>query len=291
MSPLTHTRRAILNFAHRCAMKCEWCYVPFEAPAAREHIVISVVQRIAELGFSSLTVGGGDPFQYRFLPNVLRVARALDLFVHVDTHAKGLRETVENQELIQSSVDLIGLPMDGSSPEIHDLMRNSPGHFDLILNRLHWLAPFRDRLKINTIVSAVNQHDLVPLAKTILAIQPARWSIYQYWALGPAAHVEDRHTLGQIQFSEIAEQALQVMLGSGTVVEVNTQDSRRDTYPIIHHEGEVFVHSAAPENKFISLGNLFEDETVDLVRCYCGFDRPVAATRYLRQAHYISGDR
>ncbi|MBK8063315.1 MAG: radical SAM protein [Betaproteobacteria bacterium] len=122
---MNRPQRAILNFAHRCAMTCEWCYVPFEESAAREHVVKAIVQRVADLEFKSLTVGGGDPFQYRFLPDILRFAHSLNLFVHVDTHAKGLRQTAENLELLRSSVDLIGLPMDGSSPAVHDLMRSS----------------------------------------------------------------------------------------------------------------------------------------------------------------------
>lgn len=271
-------------------MNCEWCYVPFLAPAANEHIVKSVVQRIAELGFTSLTVGGGDPFQYRFLPNVLRLARSLNLFVHVDTHAKSLRETAANQDLIRNSVDLIGLPLDGSSSETHDRMRSSPGHFNLVFRRLHWLAPFQDRLKINTVVSTENQHDLVQLARLISVVRPTRWSIYHYWALGPAAKVESQHALSQVLFSEVAEEARQVLLGGGTVVEVNAEDSRRDTYPIVHHDGSVFVHSAAPDNKFIPLGSLFEERTMDLIRSHCGPDRPIARTRYFRQANLKVGD-
>lgn len=229
---------------------------------------------------------GGDPFQYRFLPNVLDLARYLSLFVHVDTHAKGLRETPENLSLIRNSVDLIGLPIDGSSPEIHDLMRRSPGHFNLIGSRLQWLAPLRDRLKINTVVSAVNQHDLVRLARVIATLQPARWSIYQYWPLGPAARVANKHRLPNIQFSKVAEQAQQALLGADTVVEVNAWDSRRDTYPIIHHDGEVFVHSTAPDNEFIPLGSLFETSTMDLIRSHCGSDRPIAVTRYIRRVSH-----
>lgn len=264
-------------------MSCEWCYVPFGTPIAREQVVQSIVHRIAELGFTSLTVGGGDPFQYRFLPNVLYLARSLNLFVHVDTHAKSLREIPDNLDLIRSSIDLVGLPMDGSSAETHDRMRSSPGHYDLITRRLHWLAPFRGRLKINTVVSAVNQHDLVRLAKVIAVIQPNRWSIYQYWPLGPGAHLAGKHALSKVQFSQVAEQARWVLHGSETVVEVNAWDSRRDTYPIVHHDGEIFVHSTANDDEFISLGSLFEENAMDLISSHCGSDRPVAVTRYLRR--------
>jgi len=52
--------RIVLNFAHRCNMRCEWCYVPFggelrNTPAAR------IIERALQIGFKVLTLGGGDP--------------------------------------------------------------------------------------------------------------------------------------------------------------------------------------------------------------------------------------
>lgn len=262
-------------------MNCEWCYVPFEAPAAREEVVASLVRRIADLRFTSLTVSGGDPFQYRFLPAILQLAKSRHLFVHVDTHGKSLRESSENLHLIRSTVDLLGFPVDGPSPAVHDLMRGSPGHFNLVARRLRWLRPLHHRLKVNTVVSALNVHNLVELSTLVAAYQPSRWSLYQYWPLGPAARVETRHSLPDSDFATFAEQVRPAFLDNATVVEINPRESRRDTYPIIHHDGEVFVHATYPENAFIPLGSLFEADTMKRIRSHCESDRPSANTRYL----------
>jgi MoaA/NifB/PqqE/SkfB family radical SAM enzyme len=270
-------------------MNCEWCYVPFEAPVPREEIVAAVVHRIADLGFYSLTIGGGDPFQYRFLPTILQLAKARGLFVHVDTHGRGLRESAENLLLIESAVDLLGLPIDGASPAVHDSMRSSPGHFELVARRLRWLVSLRGRLKVNTIVSAVNAHEIGEISSLVASHHPARWSIYQYWPLGPAARVAARHSLSDADFLRSADHAHRILFGGPTIVEVNTMEARRDTYPIVHHNGEVFVHATYPENVFVPLGSLFEEDTLPQILSHCSPDRPNATNRYLKQAMQSPG--
>ena len=273
--------RAIFNFAHRCAMSCEWCYVSFGNVPASKFMALSVVERIAELGFASITVGGGDPFQYRFAPELLRHAKSLGLFVHVDTHGRSIQQTDESAELIESTIDLLGLPIDGSSPSVHDKMRNSIGHFELIWRRLNWLEPFRTRVKLNTVTSLVNVGDLTALAEIIEAYEPARWSIYQYWPIGPAALVSVKHSIDDFAFQHYSD-VLRAKFRTGKVkLEINARESRRDTYPIIHHDGEVFVHTHAPQNSYVSIGSIFDVDALERILLWCSAERPAALDRYL----------
>lgn len=262
-------------------MSCQWCYVPFSGSPAVEQEVASIVGRLADLGFTWLTVGGGDPFQYSFIPNILRYANSRGLFVHVDTHAKSLCQSQANLELVTDVVDLLGLPLDGSESRMHDHMRGSEGHFDLVCRRIEWLSSLRCRLKINTIVSSRNAHDVVNLAKLVSTFAPARWSIYQYWPLGPAARVSGSHTLSDSGFLKCVEEARVSMTTKKTLLEINLPESRRDTYPIVHHNGEVFVHAPSPHNDFISLGSIFAPNALAVICSACIAERPQAQSRYL----------
>jgi MoaA/NifB/PqqE/SkfB family radical SAM enzyme len=280
---MTGTRpyRAILNFAHRCSMSCEWCYVPFGEIPATNDIAASVVQRIAELEFTSITFGGGDPFQYRFAPELLRRAKSLGLFVHVDTHGRALRQTDESIELIESTIDLLGLPIDGSSPSVHDKMRDSIGHFELVWSRLNWLKPFRTRIKLNTVASSVNVADLTALGDIIEGYGPSRWSIYQYWPIGPGARVSSKHSIDDLGFQRHAD-VLRTQFRTRRVrLEVNARESRRDTYPIIHHDGEMLVHAPAPQNSYVSIGSIFDVDALEKILMWCSAERPAASDRYL----------
>jgi MoaA/NifB/PqqE/SkfB family radical SAM enzyme len=276
---MSHRGRVILNFAHRCAMKCEWCYVPFESPKANEAVVERIVSKIADLGFHTLTIGGGDPFQYRFIGSILRYAKSRGLFVHVDTHGLGLRETPDNLELLWHAVDLLGLPIDGSSADVHDAMRGAPGHFNRIRQKIQWLGDMRTRLKVNTVISKVNLHDIRSLSTHIASIRPARWSIYQFWPLGPAQTVQTSYSMPDEDFDRAGELIRMEDLNQGTIVEINAKESRRNTYPIIHHDGEVFVHAAA-ENAFVGLGNIFTSNAIERALDWTGPEREFARTRY-----------
>jgi MoaA/NifB/PqqE/SkfB family radical SAM enzyme len=274
-------KRVILNFAHRCAMKCEWCYVPFASQPAKKHTVCAIVHRIADLEFTALTLGGGDPFQYSFLPDVLSIAKKRKLFVHVDTHGRSMRETDSVRHCIEECVDLIGLPLDGSTAAVHDAMRSSPGHFDLVCRRIDWLGSAKDRLKINTIVSAKNIDDVSSLADLVTSIEPRRWSIYQFWPLGPAKLVSNIHNLTDVKFgSSMRGLNTRTERMTGITVEQNSAESRRDTYPIVHHDGAVSVHLPFPENEFVSLGSIFDADILSKILERCRSERSAARSRY-----------
>lgn len=276
--------RAIINFSHRCALRCEWCYVSFEASAPREVVVAAVVRRVADLGFTSITIGGGDPFQVRFLSNILNLAKSLGFFVHVDTHGKGMRESRGLLRLLRRNVDLLGLPIDGSCASVHDCMRGSPGHFDVVIRRLRWLTDLRCRIKINTIVSAANISDLPALSVFVANLRPARWSVYQYWPLGPGARAAGKHSVSDLAFAEACAKVGSIFACTDTELEINHQESRRGTYPILHHDGDVFVHASAPENTLVRLGNIFEEKILDRILLHCTPDRPAAVSRYANRA-------
>lgn len=262
-------------------MSCEWCYVPFGTPRASEHQVMSIVDQLGKLGFKWLTIGGGDPFQYSFIPNILQHANSRKFFVHVDTHGKSLYQTTSNLELITDTIDLLGLPLDGSNSLVHDHMRDAKGHFDLVCRRITWLSSLRYRLKINTVISSQNAHDIESLARLVSSIDPIRWSIYQYWPLGSAAAVVGKHDINDSDFLACSEKARNSTTNKNIIIEVNSRNSRRDTYPIVHHDGEVFVHSPFPHDNFISLGSIFAPNAHTTICSACTVERSQAESRYL----------
>jgi MoaA/NifB/PqqE/SkfB family radical SAM enzyme len=261
-------------------MNCEWCYVTFGSDAVEKDVVLSIVDRLHSLGFDSVTFGGGDPFQYKFISSILNRASELNLFVHVDTHTKGLTETISNACLIENHIDLIGIPLDASYPDLHDKVRDSEGHYNLILKRLAWLKTLNINVKVNTFVSALNVENLPLLAEVILEYMPARWSIYQYWPVGPAEGVVSRHFLSEAKFSEYIGKLDIEKFKGGTSVEINSAESRRKTYPIINSDGKVYVHTEHPQNNFNLLGSVFDKDILMKIENACGEERYQARSRY-----------
>ena len=223
MNGIESPKRAIINFTKKCALNCEWCYVPFDSRPISKELLSSVVERLSDLGFDSVTFGGGDPFQFKHIDLSIKLAKDLGLFVHVDTHAITLMENQENSSLLDGCVDLLGLPLDGATSEVHDLMRGSSGHYELIMRRLAWLRELNISLKINTIVSSVNVSELSKLGNLISTLHPDRWSIYQYWPVGPAVKGATRNELDLDRFQD-AIRTIDMKRCKNTVIEVNTAE-------------------------------------------------------------------
>jgi len=281
MNFTTRFPRAVLNFTHHCALGCKWCYVPFKSSPVCKEIVILIVERIADIGFKVITIGGGDPFQYDFIIDLLRKAKSHNLFVHVDTNGMPLRESSTNLRIIENGIDLLGLPLDGPVPEIHDLVRGHHGHFDIIMSKLRWLRHVNNKIKINTIATASNVSYLSCISEIIKMVSPSFWSIYQYWAIGPAAHEKSIYSVPKDLFIANVSQIDIHSLGKETKVEFNASESRRCTYPIIHHDGKVYVHEKFPNCSFVEIGSIFDYDIQKKIYKSCSGDRPEAVNRYV----------
>ncbi len=272
--------RVVLNFNAKCALNCPWCYVPFGSPLPSEPTVKAIIDRLAELRVGAITFGGGDPFQYRFIPSCLRHAKSAGLFVHVDTHAKALLRNDGNLDLLKETVDLLGLPLDGSAPSIHDAVRASPGHFEIVNKCIQWLGPLRQRLKLNTIVTGQNVQDISSLAESVMTLRPARWSIYQFWPLGPAQNAAAAHQLGDDIFEQVASSLGQLLRHSPFVFEATRRAARLNNYPIVHHDGSVIAHHADSQN-LVHLGSVFDSDIEEKIKNSFVGERPNAINRYL----------
>lgn len=280
---LNRPSRVVLNFTHRCALNCEWCYVPFGSPKAERDTVLDIVSRVAGLGFTSITLGGGDPFQYSFIEEVIRRADHLGLSVHVDTHGRSLRQSAMNAGVITACVDLIGLPLDGPTAVVHDRMRGYVGHFDILMRRLEWLKRLGAKVKINSMISSQNVSDLPALARLVGTLAPWGWSIYQFWPLGPAQPVSEVYRIDVDEFSASAEEARSIVSGaSTTVVEVSRQLRRRSTYPLVYHDGTINVHSGNEVNALVCIGSIFDADARAKIDERCGGERDEAQDRYTR---------
>lgn len=256
----------------------------FDAPAARKTIVSDIVDRIASLSFDVITFGGGDPFQYSYIGDIAERAKAAGLYVHIDTHGKALAQSQKNARLITNNVDLVGMPLDGARSDVHDAMRRAPGHFDLLMNRFEWLKRIGAQFKINTIVTRFNVDSLSELATRVCKLNPSRWSIYQYMPLGPGARVASSHEI-EIEEFRFAIELAKETLGpqSELLIEVADKDSRRSTYPIVQHDGSVFVHTQDDPSSLQYVCSIFDRQARERIDEACGPERLIAMSRYFKE--------
>jgi hypothetical protein len=136
--------------------------------------------------------------------------------------------------------------------------------------------------KINTLVSKQNVGSLLAMPQVISSLAPTHWSLYQFWPLGPAARVREEHVIDDEAFMvhATAVTAHANAEDRGIRPEVVGWFSRRATYPIVHHDGEVFVHSSSDPDALIYLCSIFEAHAREKIDAACSPERPGAADRY-----------
>lgn len=215
---------------------------------------------------------------YPFWTELVQIARSSGLFVHVDTNAIGLRMDNATSNIIRQSVNLLGFPIDGASAAVHDAVRNTTGHFDVVVAKARWVRQFGAAIKVNTIVTSRNMEEVEKMFDLIRDLAPTRWSLYQYWPLSHGARAREQYQLTDIAFARMIS-ALPNVLGR-TIIESNPRLSRRLTYPIVSHTGEVYVHSRIEISDFEFLGSIFLKGTMERALEICAGDRFVAMSRY-----------
>lgn len=215
---------------------------------------------------------------YPFLPELITAARNCGFFVHVDTNGIGLRRTQETISLLSKGIDLLGLPLDGPRAEIHDRMRSTESHFNLVVELLRWLAPYMEKVKINTVVSKYNASAIAEMVPLVASLRPSRWSLYQYWPLSHGRRATTHHRISESRFSTITASLPETV--RGVTVEVNPLPVRRLTYPFVSHNGTIYVHDESDDSSYSILGSIFDDAVIKDLFSKCGTERDEAKSRY-----------
>jgi len=258
VSDLAVPYRASFNFLTHCNMDCPFCYCPFDGTRSNLATWRRVVDRLNELGVKAITFGGGDPFIYDDFRELLTYVRN-NLkgigFVQVDTNGLRLRE--EDYELLSRTIDLLGLPLDGASELIHARMRARSGHFTSVLAGIRSARKAGVPVKINTVVSRMNQADIAGMIDLLRGEGIARWSLYEFWPLDQSrSATAEGHSIQHEEFLRTVEQVVSTC--DFTIVEVGTIDSRAGAYFFVSDAGRAYALLGGGRTMYVELGSVFD---------------------------------
>ena len=89
------------------------------------------IREFRAAGFDKLEVSGGDPLEYRGLPELIKDARRLGFaWIRVSTNGVRLSDRRFAQALLKSGVDIFRIPLYGADAGRHDMVTGAPGSFD-----------------------------------------------------------------------------------------------------------------------------------------------------------------
>jgi MoaA/NifB/PqqE/SkfB family radical SAM enzyme len=187
-----------------CNLACDFCYgpVPGKDPVERRP---DILEAIAASSARAVTFCGGEPLLLRKIGEYAAMLRQCGKSTVLNTNGELLRTRVD-QGLRLADFALVGISVEGSTPEVHRAMRGDKADLDEVMAAVRLIASEPGvSLKLATVVSGVNRDDLPALARAVRDLAPDVWRLYQYSSRGDQNTGQQRHSLPDDEFRRLVE--------------------------------------------------------------------------------------
>jgi len=204
----------------KCRQACPYCWGPrrFRNPVDTE-TAQRILARIKDLGVRRVVFTGGDPLHRADAPDLIRFAKEIGLETALST--TGDFVTPEILEYVSPYLDLISLPLDGSSEQVNSRTKH-PGHFSAIIRSLNHLRRHSNvDVKVCTPVTRHNLSDVPNIAQLVddYAFTTQARVFYNVFQAFPRAMFSvkwDRLIVSDDEFSSLKDQ-----VPAGTKIRIN----------------------------------------------------------------------
>lgn len=153
----------------KCLFRCAYCGVGGEATASKEatptlEFIINRTLAAYDYGIRKFRLTGGEPTLHRQFGDILHFFSGLkDVFLLVNTNAVLIRK--EEKRLLSSAGENVhfAASLDSLTPENFDLLSNTTGYFDQVIDGIKILAERGRLLRLNMVVTRWNIHEVWPI--------------------------------------------------------------------------------------------------------------------------------
>jgi MoaA/NifB/PqqE/SkfB family radical SAM enzyme len=149
---------------------------------------------------------------------------------------------------------MVGISIDGSTPEIHRAMRGKNADLDEVIEAAGLVAKEPGvSLKLATVISGVNRENVPALARTVRDLAPDVWRLYQYSGRGDQNFGQRRHWLADDEFGFLAKEAANL---SAPVPTAPSTEAETEGCLIVDPAGNVLQPVGS---KYFRRGNCLEE--------------------------------
>ena len=235
-----------------CNLACDFCYgpVPGQDPVERRP---EILQALAASSARVVTLCGGEPLLIRRIGEYAATLRRWGKSVVLNTNGELLRRRLD-QGLSLDDFTMAGISVEGSTAEVHRAMRGDKADLDEVMAAARLVASHPGiRLKLATVVSAVNRDNLPALAATVCEIGPDIWRLYQYSSRGDQNRGQQRHSLPDEEFRRLVQEAAAL---AAPVPTAPSTEAETEGCLIVDPSGNVLEPVGA---RYVRRGNCLEE--------------------------------
>lgn len=245
-----------------CNLNCGFCFRTRGVPLEEEEAKLLLLA-IAASGVTSIVFAGGDPTLRRDLPLLIAYSKQLGLQVEVQTNAHYMPKSMA-ELLSGENISLIGLSLDGASPNTHDFLRSTRGNFDRVLDFLNICRAAHKPVIMRTVVNKNNLYELADIGGIISKYDNViRWSLLEFTSIGDGYANEEKFKVSRSAFSKAANYAASQFAGRAEV-DIYYGEAKKGTYAMVTPDGHLYGTSYSAEGRYPLVGSLLRNHLSDL---------------------------
>lgn len=173
--------------------------------------VRAVISKLKAVGVDTLNIGGGEPLMRPETPEFIQFAHEAGLEVYLSTNGTFFKKQYDR---VKDNISVLGLPLDGSTPEMNVEMGRREYTHKNITDILKYFKqnPPTHRVKVGTVVSKINIADVEQIGELLFndpeLYHPDVWRIYQFEALKEGSKNKELYEIGDAEFDDATKRLM-----------------------------------------------------------------------------------
>lgn len=276
--------------SQRCFLYCKGCYSFSREEKYGQELstdkIIEFLKYVYRKGIKKVTLCGGDPLTRLDILELLHKIKKIGFYISLDTVGTSIIKNVERSgsvvikkidaKKISKYVDIIGIPVDGSSNEIFKLFRQTST--DIINEQLSIckeLHKYGANICINTVVHKGNLEDAYEISKMIKKIDYInKWQIFRFSPLGKYGYKNRKlFEIDDKEFLEFKSKVLEIFENDSGKLQFKDFSVRNKSYMLIDNSGNAWVPSFESNNLDCSINNIENRNIVGNITNYKDWDK------------------
>lgn len=190
-TPVPRSARIDIKIGFACNNRCEFCV---QGDKRLHHGPRPLAQARADLeegrrrGAVGIVITGGEPTIHATVLDVARLARAMGYeSVQIQSNARMFSHLPFCEEAIAAGANEFALALHGATAATHDRLTRAPGAFRQVVRGIRNLIELRQRVLMNTVITALNYRELPAVAELLVQLGVAQYQFAFVHVLGTAA--------------------------------------------------------------------------------------------------------
>ncbi len=173
---------AIWEVTQSCDLACKHCRAAAQPIAHPDQLTTregkDLIDQIAAMHVPIFIFTGGDPLKRPDLYELIRYGAEKNVKIAVTPSATPLLTRDAIFKMKEAGVVRLGISLDGSSPEIHDVFRGLPGAWARTIQAIEWANEAGLPIQVHTTISRHNAHDLDSLCALFERQRIVMWNVF-----------------------------------------------------------------------------------------------------------------